>query len=276
MTFKRQIVRILFILIGAYGVLVLIGCCMPNRLIFYPPANTYRVDAFTKLVATDDGEKIAVTYLAPPDTNSPTLLISHGNAENLAQMRPILEMFNTMGYGVCAYDYRSYGLSTGTPSEKTCYADVKLVYDYLTKEKGIAPNTIVSYGRSLGGAMGVLIASEYPVGGLVLESAFVSAFKVVSQVPLLPFDLFTNHDKIQQVSCPIYIMHGTADKLIPVWHGKKLFELAPEPKWAYWVEGAGHNDLISIAGTNYFSRMRTFLDDIQAKKTEANIQYSPQ
>jgi len=266
MTIKKQIVRILCILAGAYGVLVLIGCCTPNALIFYPPADAYRVDSHTTLIPTDDGEKIAVTFFAPPDTNAFTLLFSHGNAENLGQMRPILERFNVMGYGVCAYDYRGYGLSTGKPSEKACYADVQTVYSYLTKEKGIAPGSIVSYGRSLGGAMAVLIASEKPVGGLVLESAFVSAFRVVSRVPLLPFDLFTNNDKIQQVSCPVYIMHGTADELIAVWHGKKLYELAPDPKRAYWVEGAGHNDLVHIAGTNYFSGIQTFLDDIQTQK----------
>jgi fermentation-respiration switch protein FrsA (DUF1100 family) len=233
---------------------------------FYPPKVPYQLDAYTELIPTGDDNKIAVTFLPPPGSNSLTLLISHGNAENLGHMRPVMELFNTMGYGVCAYDYRGYGLSTGKPSEAACYTDVNTVYTYLTVEKGIAPANIISYGRSLGGAMAVLIASEKPVGGLVLESAFVSAFRVVSRIPLLPFDLFTNNDKIRQVTCPVYIMHGTADQLIPVWHGQKLYELAPEPKRAYWVEGAGHNNLLQIAGTNYFSGLRTYLEDIRTQK----------
>lgn len=275
MILKRNIVRLACLLAGAYGVLVLLGCCVPNYLMFYPPAYAYQLDAATELIATADGEEIAVAFYPPADTNTLTILFSHGNAENLGQMRPVLEEFNARGYGVCAYDYRGYGLSSGNPSEKNCYADVNTVYTYLTRDKGIPPGRIISYGRSLGGAMAVLIASEQPVSGLILESAFVTAFRVISRVPLLPFDVFRNNDKIQHTACPVYIMHGTADTVIPVWHGRKLYELAPEPKQAYWVAGAGHNNLIQIAGTNYYTGIESFLKDIETKRNGARVTRPP-
>jgi fermentation-respiration switch protein FrsA (DUF1100 family) len=270
MPLKRKIVRLACFLAGAYGVLVLLGCCVPNHLMFYPPAYAYQLDTATELIATPDGEKLAVAFYPPQDTNALIILFSHGNAENLGQMRPVLEEFNARGYGVCAYDYRGYGLSTGKPSEKNCYADVKTVYTWLTRDKGIPPGRIVSYGRSLGGAMAILIASEQPVSGLILESAFVTALRVISRVPLLPFDVFTNNDKILRIACPVYIMHGTADKIIPVWHGRKLYELAPGPKRAWWVEGAGHNNLLQIGGMNYFTGIESFLNDMVEKETGTN------
>jgi fermentation-respiration switch protein FrsA (DUF1100 family) len=96
------------------------------------------------------------------------------------------------------------------------------------------------------------------LAGLILESSFTSAFRVVLPIPILPFDKFPNLDKISQVNCPVLVIHGTADETISLSHGKRLFAAAPEPKRSFWVEGAGHNDLFWVAGEQYGEALQDF------------------
>ena len=82
------------------------------------------------------------------------------------------------------------------------------------------------------------------MGRLVLEAPFLSAPRVVTRIRILPIDPFPNLKMIKDVKCPVLIIHGTKDSVIPYRHGKELFELANEPKRFISVEGANHNDLI--------------------------------
>src|SRR5437773_6995911 len=94
----------------------------------------------------------------------------------------------------------------------------------------------------------VHIAAIRPVAALILQSPFVSVFRVLTRIPLLPFDKFPNYKNIAHVHRPVLIIHGAADSIIGVWHGQKLYDLANEPKSHFWVEGADHNDLETVAG----------------------------
>lgn len=203
-------------------------------------------------------EKISALYL-PNSTAKYTILYSHGNAEDLGDIRPILESLKSSGYSVFAYDYRGYGTSEGKPSERNTYQDINAAYNYLTQELKISPNNIIVYGRSVGGGVAVDLASRQPVGGLVMESAFITAFRVVTKIPLFPFDKFRNIDKIKRVQCPVLVLHGTADEIIPLWHGQELFAAVNQPKQSFWIEAAGHNDLIFVAGSRYPKIMQDFL-----------------
>ena len=259
--------RVVRIVLLVYAVIFFIGCCCPNALIFQPPGTPYSVGNGIECIPTPDGETLAVLYQPATKAGYPTILYNHGNAENLAFAGELLAPFADKGYGICAYDYRGYGLSTGKPNEENCYNDAETVYTYLTSEKKIPPESIVVHGRSLGGAMAVHLASQKPVAGLVLESAFVSAFRVATRIPLLPFDRFKNSKSITEITCPIFIIHGTADNVIGCWHGRRLYELANEPKLAWWVEGAGHNNLMIVAGINeYYTMIDTFYRDLFTKK----------
>jgi fermentation-respiration switch protein FrsA (DUF1100 family) len=102
------------------------------------------------------------------------------------------------------------------------------------------------------------LAARVPVGGLVLESAFVSTFRVLTKVPLLPFDRFPNLRHLRQVRCPVLVIHGTEDEVIPVSHGRRLYAIAAEPKESLWVEGAHHNDVPLVGGTRYWAALTAF------------------
>lgn len=167
------------------------------------------------------------------------------------------------GFSVLGYDYRGYGTSEGSPSERKAYLDAEAAYAYLVEEVRLPPGRIIVHGRSLGGAMAIELAAHKPVGGLIVESAFVSAARVVTSMPVCFLDRFKNHEKIGAVGCPVLFIHGTADRLIPLWHAERLFAAANEPKWSWWVEGAGHNDLQWHAGRAYWRRLRGFADSLR-------------
>jgi len=91
-----------------------------------------------------------------------------------------------------------------------------------------------------------------------IQNSFVSAFRVLTRIPILPFDKFVNIDKIGQVRSPVLVIHGKADEVVHFWHGEQLFATANEPKVNFWVDGAGHNDLMDVAGARYAATLRKF------------------
>jgi fermentation-respiration switch protein FrsA (DUF1100 family) len=228
-----------------------------DRMIFLPPPPSYADGPGLLRLATADGERIAAVYL-PNAGARYTLLVSHGNAEDLGGLMPFLPVLRDLGFAVLAYDYRGYGLSEGRPSERASYADIDAAYEYLTSRLGIPGERIIAYGRSVGSGPAMDLAARRALAGLVLESPFLTAFRVLTRVPLLPFDKFRNVDKIRQVRCPVLVMHGRADEVVPFWHGRKLFEAANEPKRLLAVEGAGHNDFVRAAGARYGQALREF------------------
>jgi fermentation-respiration switch protein FrsA (DUF1100 family) len=149
-------------------------------------------------------------------------------------------------------------MSQGRPSEQSAYQDAAAAYAYLTGTLGVPPSRIIAYGRSVGSGPSVDLASREPLAGLVVESGFLTAFRVLTRVPLLPFDKFRNIDKIARVSCPVLVLHGILDEIVPLSHGRALYLAAPEPKRALWVEGAGHNDLTFVAGDRQARALREF------------------
>ena len=135
--------------------------------------------------------------------------------------------------------------------------------EYLTKKLGIPANKIIVYGRSVGGGPSIDLASRQPVAGLVIESSFTTAFPVVTRIPIYPFDRFPNIDNIKSINCPVLVMHGNADQVIPFSHGQQLFAIANQPKLSLWVDGAGHLNLLEIAGQKYVKVMGEFIRLVQ-------------
>ncbi|MDP9349166.1 MAG: alpha/beta hydrolase [Gemmatimonadota bacterium] len=230
-----------------------------DRLIFLPPPATYRPERLRVFpVRTEDGVSIAVLHL-PRREAAYTVLYSHGNGEDLGMALPALEALRQAGFAVLAYDYRGYGASEGgPPTADGAYLDIRAAYRYATAELGIPPSRIVVYGYSVGTGPSVELAAREPVGGLVVENGFVSTFRVLTGVPLLPFDKFPNLRTIRRVGCPVLVIHAMRDEVIPFSHGRRLFEAAPEPKRALWVEGAGHTNVAAVAGERYWSVLRSF------------------
>ncbi|XWK88862.1 MAG: alpha/beta hydrolase [Phormidium sp.] len=249
--------RIMRSIIFIYACVGLYAYFFSDRMIFLPQPSTYQDNNQILKLTTKDGVKISAVYLPNPQAKF-TILYSHGNAEDLGEISPILAELRNLGFAVFAYDYRGYGTSQGNPSEKNAYKDIDAAYDYLTQKLGVSPNKIILYGRSVGGGPSVDLASRQPVGGLILENTFVSTFRVVTQITLFPFDKFNNIEKIKKVRSPVLVMYGKADTVIPFWHGEKLFAAANEPKRVLVVETAGHNDFKDAAGKEYDRALQEF------------------
>jgi fermentation-respiration switch protein FrsA (DUF1100 family) len=164
---------------------------------------------------------------------------------------------------VLAYDYHGYGASAGKPSERATYLDIDAAYEYLTTSKGIPPERIVLFGHSLGGGPSVDLAARRPIGGLILDSAFTSAFRAVTQVPILPFDKFRNIAKIRRVRAPVLVMHGTADRVVPFRQGTALYRAAGEPKSRLWVVQGGHEGLYRASDGEYRSAVNGFCEGLE-------------
>ena len=240
-----------------YASLACIGWLWSDRLIFLPPTSTYTARELpVRLIEADGGREVATLYLEHPDSRY-TLLFSHGNGEDLGHLAPFLQELRSYGFSVLAYDYQGYGLSTGgPPGERATYRDIEAVHDYATAQLGIDPQRLLVHGRSVGTGPSLHLATTRRIGGLILESGFTSAFRVMTRVPLLPFDRFHNLRRLSDVSVPVLVMHGTRDRVIPFRMGRQLYEAAPEPKVQLWVQGAGHNDLAWVAGPNYARALR--------------------
>ncbi len=228
-----------------------------DSMIFLPQTATYQDTMEILKIPVNDTERISAIYL--PNANSRyTLLYIHGNAEDLGDIRPMLNRLRSWGFNVFAYDYRGYGTSDGKPSESNAYQDADAAYSYLAQQLKIPPEQIILYGRSVGGGSATELATRHSVAGLILESTFTSAFRVVVPFPILPFDKFSNLDKIQKVRCPVLVMHGQADQTIPIQHGQTLYEAASEPKMSLWVAEAGHNDFTWVAGERHQQTLLSF------------------
>lgn len=261
-SFLRFLRLLLLIPLTGYGTLLYFALFKSDEKMFFPPPATYS-DASTIIkLKTKDGIQISAQYLKHPQAEY-TLLYSHGNAEDMGLILPVLREVYQQGFSIFTYDYQGYGTSQGLPSEQGSYADIASAYQYLTTELSIPPNQVIAHGRSVGGGPTLWLATEYPVAGVILESTFVSAFRVVTQIPLLPFDRFPNLARIRQVSAPVLLIHGVEDDLIPIWHSKELYQAAPDPKAFLWLEGAGHN---TVGGESYLKAIQEFAQGLKDKK----------
>jgi len=198
------------------------------------------------------------------------LLYCHGNAGNLSlRSEAIARWQNELGKSVLIFDYPGFGRSEGKPSEAGCYAAADAAYAWLTEVQKVPPEQLLIYGGSLGGGVAVDLASRMPHRALILVKTFLSIPEVAQSVyPWLPArwlvrNRFDSQAKIGRCCQPVFVAHGTADRLIPFTQGRRLFEAANEPKCFVAMEGVDHNDSIS---SEFFQTLRKFLTE-SAKNT---------
>jgi hypothetical protein len=197
-----------------------------------------------------------------------TLLFLHGNAGNIGDRVPKIEVLRKIGWNIFIIDYRGYGGSEGSPSIEGLQRDADAAYLWLVTgrdESRIPPERIILWGESLGGVYATDIASREPVGGLILEGTFTSLRDIAAaHYPFVPKvlvpDLYRSIDRIRKIQSPVLILHGTEDETIPHAMGKRLFENAPHPKRFYAVPGAHHNDVYQV-GKEYLSQIEGCLNE---------------
>lgn len=260
-SFKRLVITV----IAIYLVLMVLAWLFADAIIHHPPAHRFGPLPGEVTLTTFDGVKISAVWLPNPKATH-TILFGHGNAEDLGYDLPYLRELGDAGFNVLGYDYRGYGHSEGCPSEKGLCRDIEAAYAYLSGPLGIPPDRIILLGRSLGSGPSTYLAATKPVGGLILESAFTSAFRVAIPFPFFPFDQFPNRKRLAQVRCPLLVIHGTRDTIISIHHGRKLYETYGGPKRCLWVEGADHNDLFPTDPEKYRQTIQEFGNSLPLAK----------
>ena len=234
----------------SYGTVAIYAYGFSDRSILPAVPTTYEMLPELQQIPTSNGQTIALRHLRNPAAKY-TLLMSHGNGEDLGDMQQDMENFRALGLNVVAYDYRGYGKSQGPATVANVYDDIDSVYRHLTESLKVSPDRILLYGRSVGGGPSTYLAARKPVAGMILESTFISTFRVIIPIQILPFEKFPNQYHISQTNIPILLIHGTNDRVIPYWHSQVLYGSIPGPKQLLTVEGADHNDVAIVAGKDY-------------------------
>jgi len=261
-------IKIIICAFFTYGLLTSVAHLVSDHILFQPPTASLhngQIEQEVLKIKTKEGKKISAIYLPNPKATY-TLLISQGNDTNLDLIMSGLEIFQQQGYSIFAYDYQGYGFSEGTASERNTYSDIEAAYNYLIQVLNISPSKIIIHGRSLGTGPSVDLASRKPSAGIIIESGFLSAFRVYTGIPLFPLDKYTNYLKIKKIKVPVLIVHGTADQVIPLWHAKKLYQLANHPKKYHFVDGGLHNfhaHMSEIEKNKYFNTINEFIHSIK-------------
>jgi len=210
------------------------------------PAQAHLVNVEEVILNTPDAEKLIAWY-APAASGKPTILYFHGNGGGLIDRADRMRKYQALGIGFFIYAYRSYAGSSGHPSEKALNSDARLAYDHLLKQ-GVEPENIVLFGESLGTSLAIQLAASVKAGAVILESPFTSAVNVGAlRYPFLPVrvlmkDPYHSDQYIGKVAAPVLVIHGGRDGIVPLNMGKKIFELANEPKEFILLSLAGHNN----------------------------------
>lgn len=192
---------------------------------------------------TDDGVALrGARFEGKPD--SPVVLFFHGNGESAVHRLPLGAELAKSGIGSFLAEYRGYGGCAGRPSEAGLYRDGEAAMRAL----GAGPERIVFVGQSLGSGLAAELAVRHAtVNGLVLVSPYTSLLEMGRIVagPLAYLgvsDRFDTLSKIGRVHCPITILHGVNDEVIPFAMGERLAKARPDATFVA-IRDRGHNDI---------------------------------
>lgn len=204
----------------------------------------------------------------PSQAGLPYIVYLHGNATDVGELMPFLwQLAGSVSAKILAVEYQGFGLSGGSPSISALRTDAEAAICWLHENRNVGRSSIVLYGQSIGSFPAMSLATEF-VGlrGLVLHSPMLSALSVLSAAhddPCAPIralsalDVLSNDHLAPSVKCPVFLLHGSDDREVPVSHGKRIASLLPahflQRQW--FPAGCSHND---IAET-YFAILISYL-----------------
>jgi len=242
------IILLIFILIYLF---ILISTYLFQRnLLYHPTENNYSGDQLLVSVEkikikTKDNIELLSWYHNKNNNDYKTILFLHGNAGTLENRIHKINHFKDMNINFLLVAWRGFSGNKGKPTEKNLYEDARSALQWL-ESKGIKENNIIIYGESLGTGVATEIAQNKNFAGIILESPFTSMIEAgKDKYPYLPVkfllkDKYESEKKIKNIKSPILIMHGKVDNIVPFYMGKKMYELANNPKYSYFSEYDDH------------------------------------
>jgi fermentation-respiration switch protein FrsA (DUF1100 family) len=236
-----------------------------NRLLYFPSRAVGKAaPGFEerRLEATD-GARLHGWWVRAAPPRAGHVLLCHGNAGNVGDRAAHARLLAAAGLDVLLFDYRGYCLRAGRPRAPGTYRDARAARAALLREPSVNPDRVLYLGESLGGAVALELAVEYPPAGLVLQSAFTSVRDMARlHYPILPPalvpDAYPSLRLIRRLRAPLLVIHGERDEIVPAEHGRALYDAAPEPKLLRVFPHAGHNDLIATAGEEWAAAVADF------------------
>lgn len=231
-----------------------------------------------------DGTQLGGWFLPAVGEPKGTVIHFHGNAQNMSAHFGFVSWLPAQGFNLFVFDYRGYGTSAGKASREGVHEDSLAALDYIAARPGIDHNRLLVLGQSLGGANAIAAVgsrSRPGIRAVVIESAFSSYREIVKDkigaIPLLSLlraplsclllgDRYAPDNVVADIApVPLVIIHGTADGVVPYSHGKRLFELAREPKQLWTLEGGDHTEAFIDAASVYRERLVAFYDEVLKK-----------
>ena len=242
-----QIISIIFFI---YFLVLVFLYFYQRNLLYHPNENNYSedkisVDIENVRIKTSDNIELLGWYHEKNLKDFKTLIFFHGNAGSLENRIHKLNHFRDMNINFLIIAWRGFSGNNGNPSEQGLYEDGKSAIDWLIK-KGVSEKNLILYGESLGTGVATHLAQNKNFAGVILETPFTSMIDAAKKfypyipVKLLLKDKFENYKKIKNINSPILIMHGEVDQLVPFSMGKKIYEIANEPKYSYFTKYDNH------------------------------------
>ena len=268
---------VLFLLMAVLMVLRAEGA-MEQHFIYFPDREIvvtperFGLDFEDLEIISEDGVRLHGWYV-PGRQQQPVVLFFHGNAGNISHRIENIAYLNRLGLGVLIFDYRGYGKSDGRADEEGLDRDARAARAWLT-QRGIPDERILYFGRSLGAAVAVRLASERAPAGLILETPFTSIRDLGRHhYPLLHFSLGwmirDRYDALAQiplVKAPLLVFQGDRDSIVPESMARRLFDAANEPKRFHLIHGADHNDTYEWGGEAYWDAWRGFISSLASAR----------
>jgi len=254
--FEKKLIKmnnltvLLLILVSIYLFILISTYIFQRNLLYHPKENNYFGDPLTVEIEkvkinTQDRIELLSWYHKKNLNDYKTILFLHGNAGSLENRIHKINHFKDLNVNFLLISWRGFNGNKGKPTEKGLYEDAKSAVAWL-KSKGINENNIIIYGESLGTGVATEIAQNENFAGIILESPFTSMIDAgKNKYPYLPVrlllkDKYESNKKIKNIKSPILIMHGKVDTIVPFDMGKKMYELANEPKYYYFSEYDDH------------------------------------
>lgn len=239
---------------AAVAALLLVVWALQRKLIYFPsgvapsPAAVGLPSAVPVTFPTEDGLMLNGWFVRPASTPWFTVIVFNGNAGSRAMRASLADAFVRGGIAIVLFDYRGYGGNSGVPSEGGLTVDARAVRRYIVGRADVDPARVAYFGESLGSAVAVTLAAEFPPAAMVLRSPFASLAEVAAfHYPFLPVrwllrDRYASIEVIARIPTPLLVIAGESDRIIPLAHSRRLFDAASQPKMLRVIKGADHND----------------------------------
>ena len=246
---NKYMTNLLLIFIIIYFLILTFTYIFQRNLLYHPTENNYSGDKLlvpivkVKIVTRDNIELIS--WYHKKNKNYKTILFLHGNAGTLENRIHKINHFKNMKVNFIILAWRGFSGNKGQPTEDGLYEDARSIIKWL-KSNNIYENDIILYGESLGTAVAIGVAQNKNFSGVILESPFTSMIDAgKNKYPFLPIkfllkDKYESSLKIKNIKVPILIMHGKKDSIVPFSMGKKMYEIANEPKYSYFSDYDNH------------------------------------